>query len=423
MSATEAVLPDQPTSPPATLVQAVIIGILSVAIMIIDGYDIGAMPLIVPHLSQLWGVEPKSFGPALSAVVIGLGLGAFFIAPLGDKFGRRLTTVVSLTVIALATLGTASSTSITSLFWWRLLTGIGLGACLPNVLAILAQVVPPERRASVMTFASCGIPVGAAGAGIVVPMLTTAYGWQASFYVPALLMIAVTIMVALCLRQIPLPEPDTKAARAAGRRWHWTDIPVFAPLREGLVLRTVIFSGLFCFNALSMYSLTSWLPTILQRTGFSFESSSLMASVVQIGGLFGGLLLATQIDRHRTNGALLTGYGLVALGLVALALVAPAPMSWGLLLLLIGAGVGGAHIALPAVAANIYPQAMLSAGIGLAVTVARFGAMVGPIAGAWLIGNNVSPGGFFLTLLIPVAACALCVLAFARAKLANGPSD
>jgi AAHS family 4-hydroxybenzoate transporter-like MFS transporter len=171
-----------------------------------------------------------------------------------------------------------------------------------------------------------------------------------------------------------------------------------------------------------MYMLTSWLPTMLQTSGFSFKSSSLLASVVQIGGLFGGLLLATQIDRQRTNGALLTGYGLVALGLVALALVAPAPLSWGLLLLLIGAGVGGAHMALPAVAANIYPQAMLSAGIGLAVTVARFGAMVGPFAGAWLIGNNVSTGGFFLTLLIPVAACALCVIAFARAKLANGPS-
>lgn len=411
------------TTPPATLAQLIIVGILSVAIMVIDGYDIGAMPLIVPQVSQLWGVVPASFGPALSAVVIGLGIGAFFFAPLGDRLGRRLTTVVSLAVIALATLGTAWSASVTQLFWWRLVTGTGLGACLPNVLAILAQVVPAERRASVMTLVSCGIPVGAAGAGIVVPALTNAYGWQASFYVPATLMIAVTVLVALFLRQLPMPEPKAPVEPAARRRWHWTDIPVLAPLGKGLRLRTAIFSGLFCFNALTMYMLSSWLPTILQTSGFAFESASLLASAVQLGGLFGGLLLAVQIDRHRTNGALLTGYGAVALGLVVLAFVAPDPLRWGVLLLLIGAGVGGAHIALPAVAANIYPRAMLSAGIGLAVTVARLGAMAGPMAGAWLIGRQVSSGGFFLALLLPVAACALCVLAFARAKLANGPSD
>ncbi|HZV19475.1 MAG TPA: MFS transporter [Sphingobium sp.] len=409
--------------PPATLLQLIIVGILSVAIMVIDGYDIGAMPLIVPQLSHLWGIEPANFGPALSAVVIGLGIGAFFFAPLGDKLGRRLTTVASLAVIALATLGTAWSSSVTQLFWWRLVTGTGLGACLPNVLAILAQVVPAERRASVMTLVSCGIPVGAAGAGIIVPALTNAYGWQASFYVPAMLMLAVTVLVALSLRQLPMPEPKAPVEAAAPRRWHWTDIPVLAPLGKGLRLRTAIFSGLFCFNALTMYMLSSWLPTLLQTSGFAFESASLLASAVQLGGLFGGLALAVQIDRHRTNGALLTGYGVVALGLVVLALVAPDPLRWGVLLLLIGAGVGGAHIALPAVAANIYPKAMLSAGIGLAVTVARLGAMAGPMAGAWLIGRQVSSGGFFLALLLPVAACALCVLAFARAKLANGPSD
>ncbi|HWJ68645.1 MAG TPA: MFS transporter [Sphingobium sp.] len=409
--------------PSASFVQLLLVGVLSVAIMVIDGYDIGAMPLIVPQLSQLWGVEPASFGPALSAVVIGLGIGAFLFAPLGDKLGRRLTTVVSLAIIAFATLGTAWSTSLSQLFWWRLITGTGLGACLPNVLAILAQVVPAQRRASVMTVVSCGIPVGAAGAGIVVPALTNAYGWQASFYVPAVLMIAVTLLVALCLRQIPMPEPKAPVSAAKDRRWHWTDIPVLAPLGQGLLLRTAIFSGLFCFNALTMYMLSSWLPTLLQRSGFAFESASLLASVVQLGGLFGGLALATQIDRQRTNGALLTGYGVVALGLIALAFVAPGALGWGAILLLIGAGVGGAHIALPAVAANIYPQAMLSAGIGLAVTVARLGAMAGPMAGAWLIGREVSSGGFFLALLLPVAACALCVLAFVKAKLANGPSD
>jgi AAHS family 4-hydroxybenzoate transporter-like MFS transporter len=418
MSMTEATSPES-SARPAITPQVFAIGLLSFLIMIIDGYDIGAMPIVVPHLAPLWGVAPASFGPALSAVVIGLGIGAFLFAPLGDRFGRRTTTVVSLAIISLATIATAWSAGVAQLFWWRLLTGAGLGACLPNVLAILAQIVPAERRASTMTVVSCGIPIGAAGAGAIVPALTRAQGWQAAFYVPGLAMLAATLLVALYLRRLPMPEviPKPKA-----RGWRWTDIPIFAPLGPGLVTRTTIFCALFCFNALSMYMLASWLPTLLGKSGFSFEQASLMASIVQIGGLFGGLILATQIDRHRTIGALLAGYALVALGLVALALVGPGFAIWGAILLLIGMGVGGAHIALPAVAANIYPATMLSAGIGLAVTVARLGAMAGPMAGAALIGANISAGGFFLALLVPVALCALSVLAFARARLANGPS-
>jgi len=410
----------EPAPPSATMMQAVIVGLLSFVIMMIDGYDIGAMPVIVPHLAPLWGEEPAVFGPALSAVVIGLGVGAFLFAPLGDRLGRRTTTVVSLAVISFATLGTAWSQTVGQLFWWRLLTGTGLGACLPNVLAILAQVVPAERRASAMTIVACGIPLGAAGAGLIVPWLTAGRGWQAAFTVPALLMFGVTALVALYLARVPMPEAPARAART--RRWHWTDIPVLAPLGEGYLLRTAIFSGLFCFNALTMYMLASWLPTILRQSGFTFENSALLASVVQIGGLFGGLILATQIDRHRTIGALLAGYALVSLCLVALALVAPGFVPWGAILLLIGMGVGGAHIALPAVAANIYPVTMLSAAIGLAVTVARLGAMAGPMAGAALIGASASASVFFLALLLPVGCCVLCVIAFARARLATGPA-
>ena len=232
-------------------------------------------------------------------------------------------------------------------------------------------------------------------------------------------MFVVTLVVAVALRRVPMPEAPPKAARTG---WRWTDIPIFAPLGVGLVTRTAIFCALFCFNALSMYMLASWLPTVLGKVGFAFEQASLLSSVVQLGGLVGGLILATQIDRQRTIGALLAGYALAALGLIALTLVAPGFAAWGIILLLIGMGVGGAHIALPAVAANIYPATMLSAGIGLAVTVARLGAMAGPMAGAALIGADIPASGFFLAILGPVALCALSVLAFAKAGLANAPA-
>lgn len=396
--------------------QAILIGSLSAMIMMIDGYDIGAMPILVPRIAELWQTSPASFGMVLSAVVIGLGVGAFLLAPLGDRLGRRMTTVGSLLVVSLATIGTTTAESVTSLFWWRLITGIGLGACLPNVLAILAQIVTADRRASVMTVAACGIPLGAAGAGWVVPWLTRGTDWQAAFFGPGLLMLGVTGLVAIALRAMPEAPAAPKAEGGQARIW---EIPVLAPLRKGLRLRTAIFSGLFCCNSLAMYMLASWLPTLLGRTGFSFETASGMASLVQLGGLFGGLALAFQFDKQRTTGALLFGYGVVMAGLTALAFLPAAQLSWSVILLLVGCGIAGAHIALPAVAANIFPTEMLSAAIGLAVTIARIGAMMGPMLGAWLVGAEVSARGFFLVALIPVAFCVLGVLAFARSGLAR----
>ncbi|MGE5723208.1 MAG: hypothetical protein ACM3YM_12190, partial [Sphingomonadales bacterium] len=49
--------------------------VLCALVMMIDGYDLSAMPLAVPHVVKLWGVAPARFGIALSAVLAGLGLG------------------------------------------------------------------------------------------------------------------------------------------------------------------------------------------------------------------------------------------------------------------------------------------------------------------------------------------------------------
>ena len=53
-----------PSPPAASKAQAWLIGILCFAIMVVDGYDIGAMPIIVVHLAERWQADPASFGPA-----------------------------------------------------------------------------------------------------------------------------------------------------------------------------------------------------------------------------------------------------------------------------------------------------------------------------------------------------------------------
>src|SRR5690606_220347 len=104
--------------------------VLLALVFVMDGYDLNAMPLAVPRLQEPLGLEPSAFGWVFSIVLVGLGAGAALLAPLGDRIGRRPLIVFGCLAVAIATLATATATSIPEFIVWRFFTGIGLGACL-----------------------------------------------------------------------------------------------------------------------------------------------------------------------------------------------------------------------------------------------------------------------------------------------------
>lgn len=66
----------------------------------------------MPSLARTLGRPEASFGLAFSAVVIGITFGAGVLGPFGDRLGRKTMMVAAMIVIAIATGGTALSTSI-----------------------------------------------------------------------------------------------------------------------------------------------------------------------------------------------------------------------------------------------------------------------------------------------------------------------
>ena len=48
--------------------------VLLAGVFVMDGYDLNAMPLAVPHLEGALGLPPASFGIVFSAVLIGMGV-------------------------------------------------------------------------------------------------------------------------------------------------------------------------------------------------------------------------------------------------------------------------------------------------------------------------------------------------------------
>src|SRR6516164_8848800 len=79
----------------------------SLFIVLIDGYDIGAIAFAAPHLVTAWGVPRNSLGPVLSASLFGILFGSAFFGWVGDHFGRKIALVGSNLLFGVLTLAAA----------------------------------------------------------------------------------------------------------------------------------------------------------------------------------------------------------------------------------------------------------------------------------------------------------------------------
>jgi AAHS family 4-hydroxybenzoate transporter-like MFS transporter len=145
---------------PMSVTQVMVV-VLCAAAVFVDGYDIQVMALAVPSLSAGWSMPPSSFGLALSAVVFGMSVGSAVLAPLGDRVGRRTMLIATLAAIGLATACTALATSPFEFAVWRFLTGIALGAGVPNCAALTSEYAPVANRSFVMGCLNIAAPIGA----------------------------------------------------------------------------------------------------------------------------------------------------------------------------------------------------------------------------------------------------------------------
>ena len=69
---------------------------------VVDGFDVVAMSVAMPSLTADWGISATEKGYILSAALIGMTLGAMFLAPFADKIGRRNILLIATVMIGVS---------------------------------------------------------------------------------------------------------------------------------------------------------------------------------------------------------------------------------------------------------------------------------------------------------------------------------
>src|SRR5579872_6031073 len=189
----------------------------------LDGMDSFIYALVlVPALRELLprsGIAPTTgavgyYGGVLFALfLIGWGLSLLW-GPVGDRFGRVRTLMLTILCYSLFTFASALVTNVWELAAFRLLGGIGIGGEWTLGGTFVAEEWPEDRRKMGAGYMQTGYYFGTLLAALLNAWIGATYGWRAMFAVggtPALL-------VFLILKGVHEPARWKPAASSPMRR-------------------------------------------------------------------------------------------------------------------------------------------------------------------------------------------------------------
>ena len=404
--------------------------------VLMDGFDVQVIGYVAPAIIREWKVDRASLGPVFVAGLAGLLIGSLLLSMLADKIGRRPVLIGSTFFFAVCMVATAHVSSMNELMVLRFVTGLGLGSILPNAMALAGEYTPLRKRVTVLMVVSVGFTVGAVLAGFVAAAVIPRWGWQGVFYVGGALplIVAVLMLVNLpeslqflvlrgndrgvrrWLRRIDPAIPVEENALFRVNERAEKGAPVVQLFTEGRTKMTLLLWGVNLLNLLNLYFLSNWLPTIVHAAGLSLSNAVLAGTALQVGGTVGAVLLGLVIDRAGFRRVLIPCF-LVAS--VSIFMIGRPGMELPLLfaaIVITGFSIVGGQSAINALAANYYPTALRSTGIGWGLGVGRFGSMLGPIVGGELIRMGLPNSTIFLTLAMPAVLSAVLVWAMVNTQ-------
>ena len=221
-------------------------------------YSQALIGLIAPAI----GLPPRMAGFTVTLTQLGYGAGLLFIVSLADLVENRRLALIMLAGVVLSLVGVATSTSATTFLCFSFLTGfccVGAQILVP----FAAHLATDENRGRVVGNIMGGLVTGIMLARPAASLLAASFGWRAIFWVSAVGMVALAMLL---MRMLPQRRPRTnlhygqilvssmkllftqpvirrraayQAAMFAAFNLFWTGVPLFLAQRFGFGQRGI----------------------------------------------------------------------------------------------------------------------------------------------------------------------------------------
>jgi MFS transporter, AAHS family, 3-hydroxyphenylpropionic acid transporter len=379
---------------------------LCFAVAVLEGFDIQAIGIAGPKLAPEFGFDPGQMKWIFTTSNIGLVIGATLGGWLADRVGRKPVFIASVLMFGIFTLATSYGNNYPAFLVIRLLTGLGFGAALPNMMAVAAEISSSEKRALTAAAMFCGMPLGGGTSALITQLLPRDYDWRILFIMGGVL----PALLAPLLYFFMSETLDRTRSAAASARTTLT-----ALFGEGRAVPTLLLWVIFLPTLLILYLILNWLPILVIANGLDRAIAPQASLAFNYASVVGALSFGVIVDRFGPRWPLGLAYGILLVVLIALG----SATQLDLVLLLSGAAgffLMGANYSLYGVAASYYPQDVRGVGSGASVAVGRIGAIFGPLLAGVLLsgGGNTSTVMQYLAPMAALAGIAVFALSFFR---------
>ena len=394
--------------------------ILGFLVFFSDGLDTGIIGFIAPALLDDWGITKPQLAPVLSAALVGMSIGAILSGPMADRFGRKGVIVMTTLLFASFTILCGYATSTQELIIYRFITGLGLGAAMPNISTIVSEYMPLKRKAFLTGLAGCGFMLGISCGGLLSASLLDSLGWANVVIIGGLIPLVLVLILLLKLpesTQYLIKREQYAKAQIILEKIHGSSLGLDVKFLQAkgaaqpenpvkMVLGRYRFGSVMlwmcCFTSLLVfYLLTSWMPTILKTAGFSTQQFSLIAAIFPFGGVVGAIVMGWYMDKVNPTAVVKYAYFFAIILFIIAGMLYSNVILLGVTIFLIGALLVGAQSSLLPLAALYYPSECRAVGVSWMHGIGRIGAILGAFFGALIFTFDLSLSSIFYILAIP----------------------
>ncbi|MDR5799652.1 aromatic acid/H+ symport family MFS transporter [Caballeronia sp. LZ001] len=396
-----------------------------------DGMDVAIMGFVAPSIIGDWHISRPAFGLVMSAAPIGLVIGALTAGPASDRIGRKWVLITSVFLFGVFTIATAFTNSPSSMALLRLLTGIGLGAAMPNTTTLLSEYAPQRKRSLLITIMFTGFNLGSALIGFVAGWLIPEHGWRSVLiFGGALPLVLIPLQIWLLpesarlmsVRGATSQRIGAVLGRVCGERFKGDEVfvstepplptkkPIGVLFSQGYGFMTAALWVTYFMGLLVIYLLTGWLPTLMKDAGLTVSAAANITAMFQIGGTIGAIIVGFIMDKTRPAPVISAAYLGGAVCVLGLAWVGALSSSLAVLVFAAGFCMSGAQTGLNAFAPGRYPTVARATGVSWMLGMGRFGSIFGSAIGGALLGLGWQFGAILAMLAVPATLAAVAIL-------------
>ncbi|WP_085991207.1 MFS transporter [Oceanobacillus senegalensis] len=395
-------------------------------ILLADGYDLMVYGSVIPSLIDEWSISSSTAGFIGSLTLIGSLIGNLIFSIFSDKFGRKITIITCVISFSFFTMLCGIAFGPVDFAIYRFIAGLALGGVMPIVIALISDYVPKTVRSMLIGVASTGFAVGGIFVALVGSSIITNIGWEWMFIFGGFPLLVVPFLIkylpdslSFYLKKNNYDRVHSILKKVNPSHVPTNDqvfeidlpkkgVPAVELFKEKRGVSTLAFWVSTFMLLLMVYGLGTWLPQIMVEAGYPLQSSLMFLLALNFGAMFGqvgGGLLADRIGSKKIL------IGMFLLGAISLTLFG---FQFEAVLLYILVGIAGActtggQAVNNAYASKFYPGFAKSTGVGWALGMGRFGAIVGPAMGGLLLDLNVPIIINFIMFAIPGILAAIAI--------------